>query len=75
MSAPYAVVRAFVEPYPADAAATFAVSDHRTGDGNDPTATGRLVGLPAGDTVEPVRVTAEDGSHRNYVITIHRASS
>ena len=35
-----------------------------------------VVELPSGvDTVVTVRVTAEDGSHQNYVITIHRASS
>ena len=48
MSVPHAVVRASVEPHPADAAATFAVSENHSNDDNDPCPTGRLVELPTG---------------------------
>ena len=46
MSVPHAGVCAFVEPHPADAAATFAVSENHSNDDNDPCPTGRLVELP-----------------------------
>ena len=73
---PHSTFRTFVEPHPTDGAATFTVTDNRAGDDHDATATGRLVELPAGvDTIVTVRVIAENGSHQNYVITIHRASS
>ena len=62
VSVPHAVVRAFVEPHPTDAAATFTVSDNHSNDDNDATATGRLVELPTGNTIVTVRATAEDGS-------------